>query len=713
MKVSMATTNLFFDPVFKDGAFTSNDRDVRRYALQKTMRAIDLGAELGRADVRLLGRPRGSGGRRRQARPRRARALPRGRGLPLRVRARPRLRHALRARAEAQRAARRHLPAHRRATRSPSSSGSTHPEMVGVNPEVAHETMAGLSFLHGVAQALWAGKLFHIDLNGQRIGRYDQDFRFGAVGLKDGLFLVKLLEDSGYDGVRHFDARPLRVEGEEGIWDFAAGCMRTYLALKETRRAHEASDAEIAAALEAAKVPELALDTIGPYSTDARRRAARRAARPRRPARRASAATSVSTSWWWTCCSACDEAGRPARRTPSQPQPGAGRGGAPGAEVAGHAGRGDRPEQEHGIQPGSRAVRVRAPPGVRPGALRQRWAARPRTSSSTRRGRSCSGLEINVDYLAVWATDLGGAVLHRVVHGQRQPRRAGERGRPARVARPASALDEDFARGRRPVASAVAVPGIVGQDGEVVVAPNLGWEDVPLRRDAQRRARPAHRGERGQPRCARRADRGRRPGTRATSSTCRRRWASARGSCCAASCSGSARLRRRDRASHDRSLRAALPVRRRAAASSGWRGRTPCYGWRVGTRACAARGRARSGPGAMLADSARAGHPKTLQALSQVGHTLGIAAAAWSTCSIPRRCCSAATSRPLTRWLREPIEAELHRRLLAGDGSGCRVIEARLSGEAAVRGAAAAARRRVLADPLRFESRPMTAGQAQ
>ena len=143
-----------------------------------------------------------------------------------------------------------------------------HPEMVGVNPEVAHETMAGLSFLHGVAQALWADKLFHIDLNGQRIGRYDQDFRFGAVGLKDGLFLVKLLEDSGYDGVRHFDARPLRVESEEGIWDFAAGCMRTYLALKDAAERMN-SDAEIAAALEAAKVPELAVDTIGPYSKEA------------------------------------------------------------------------------------------------------------------------------------------------------------------------------------------------------------------------------------------------------------------------------------------------------------------------------------------------------------------------------------------------------------------------------------------------------------
>jgi xylose isomerase len=142
-----------------------------------------------------------------------------------------------------------------------------HPEMVGVNPEVAHETMAGLSFLHAVAQAIWAGKLFHIDLNAQRIGRYDQDFRFGAVGIKDAFFLVKLLEDSGYDGPRHFDARPLRVESEEGIWDFASGCMRTYLALR-ARAAEWDADGEIQRALEEARVPELRVDTIGPYSRE-------------------------------------------------------------------------------------------------------------------------------------------------------------------------------------------------------------------------------------------------------------------------------------------------------------------------------------------------------------------------------------------------------------------------------------------------------------
>ena len=140
--------------------------------------------------------------------------------------------------------------------------------MVGVNPEVAHETMAGLSFVHGVAQAIWAGKLFHIDLNSQRIGRYDQDFRFGAEDLKEAFLLVHLLETSGYSGVRHFDAHAYRSEDPEGVWAFAAGCMRTYLALAEKSRQFEASEA-IAAARAAARVDELAEPTVGAYSAEA------------------------------------------------------------------------------------------------------------------------------------------------------------------------------------------------------------------------------------------------------------------------------------------------------------------------------------------------------------------------------------------------------------------------------------------------------------
>ena len=141
------------------------------------------------------------------------------------------------------------------------------PEMVGVNPEVAHETMAGLSFVHGVGQALWAGKLFHIDLNGQDVGRYDQDFRFGAEDLKEGFALVRLLERAGYDGPRHFDAHAYRSEDAEGIWDFAAGCMRTYRALAE-RAAHFDSLPEVQEALEAASTPELALSSVGGDSAE-------------------------------------------------------------------------------------------------------------------------------------------------------------------------------------------------------------------------------------------------------------------------------------------------------------------------------------------------------------------------------------------------------------------------------------------------------------
>jgi xylose isomerase len=266
MKVSMATTNLFTHPVFKDGAFTANDRDVRRYALQKVMRGIDVGAELGAPMYIFWGGREGVEAD--AAKPARD-ALERyreaidflcdyvlDRGYDMKIALEPK-------------------PNEPRGDIFLPTVGHMlsfierleHADMVGVNPEVAHETMAGLSFLHAVAQALWAGKLFHIDLNGQRIGRYDQDFRFGAVGLKDAFFLVKLLEDSGYDGARHFDARPLRVESEEGIWDFASGCMRTYLALKDKAAEWHADDG-IEQALAAAKVPDLAVETVGAYSRE-------------------------------------------------------------------------------------------------------------------------------------------------------------------------------------------------------------------------------------------------------------------------------------------------------------------------------------------------------------------------------------------------------------------------------------------------------------
>ena len=136
-----------------------------------------------------------------------------------------------------------------------------YPEMVGLNPEFAHETMSGLSFHHGVAQALWADKLFHIDLNGQVPGKYDQDFRFGSEGHKDAFYLVKLLEEAEWNGMRHFDAHAYRTEDEEGVWEFARGCMRTYLILKE-KAARFAEDVDIQEALAVAKVDQLGLPTL-------------------------------------------------------------------------------------------------------------------------------------------------------------------------------------------------------------------------------------------------------------------------------------------------------------------------------------------------------------------------------------------------------------------------------------------------------------------
>ncbi len=135
-----------------------------------------------------------------------------------------------------------------------------HPDMVGLNPEFAHETMSGLSFTHAVAQTLWQGKLFHIDLNAQRIGKFDQDFRFGSEGIKDAFYVVKLLEDAHWDGMRHFDAHPYRTETGEGVWDFARGCMRTYLILADKARRFD-EDQEIVEALRAARRADLAIPT--------------------------------------------------------------------------------------------------------------------------------------------------------------------------------------------------------------------------------------------------------------------------------------------------------------------------------------------------------------------------------------------------------------------------------------------------------------------
>jgi xylose isomerase len=267
MVVSMATTNLFHNPVFKDGAFTSNDRAVRRYAIAKTMRAIDLGAELGAPTYVFWG---GREGVDAMASKKPSDALDRYREAidflcGYVIDHKYKMRFAMEPKPNEPRGDT-FLPTVGHAL---AFIGSLeHPEMVGLNPETAHETMSGLSFYHAVAQTLWHGKLFHIDLNGQKIGRYDQDLRFGSEGVKDAFFLVKLLEESGYDGPRHFDAHAYRNEDADGVWDFAAGCMRTYLLLREKARRF-AVDSEIAAALEEASVPELAKPTVGRYSAKA------------------------------------------------------------------------------------------------------------------------------------------------------------------------------------------------------------------------------------------------------------------------------------------------------------------------------------------------------------------------------------------------------------------------------------------------------------
>ncbi len=262
--VPMATTNLFADPAFKDGAFTSNDPRVRAYALQKTMRAIDLGVELG-AHVYVFwgGRegvetdagksPLDAGKRFREA----LNFL-----CDYALDHKYDLRFALEAKPNEPRGDL-YLPT----TGAMLGFIATldHPEMVGVNPEMAHEHMAGLNFMHAVAQAWDAGKLFHIDLNDQVIGRYDQDLRFGSTNIKAAFFLAKFLEDVGYPGSRHFDAHAYRTEDYEGVKQFARGCMRSYLILKEKARRFNA-DPEIQALLQEIQAGDSAMTPLlGPY----------------------------------------------------------------------------------------------------------------------------------------------------------------------------------------------------------------------------------------------------------------------------------------------------------------------------------------------------------------------------------------------------------------------------------------------------------------
>jgi xylose isomerase len=267
MKTPMLTTNLFGHPVFKDGAFTSNDRDIRRFAMRKVMRNLDLAAELGAETYVFWGGREGSeydGAKDVQAALERFRealdtlaqyTIDKGYNLRFALEPKPNeprgdillptIGHAL-----------------------GFISTLEHSEMVGLNPEVGHEQMAGLNYTHGIAQALWQGKLFHIDLNGQRGIKFDQDLVFGHGDLLSAFFTVDLLEHGGangeqaYTGPRHFDYKPSRTEDFDGVWASAEACMGTYLLLRERARAYRA-DPAVAEALAAARVGELSTPTLG------------------------------------------------------------------------------------------------------------------------------------------------------------------------------------------------------------------------------------------------------------------------------------------------------------------------------------------------------------------------------------------------------------------------------------------------------------------
>ena len=269
LAVEMATTNLFGHAVFKEGALTANDRDVRRYALTKVLRNIDLAAELGATTYVLWGGREGSeSGASKDV----AAALDRySEGVNL-------LCSYVRERGYDLRFALEPKPNEPRGDILLPTVGHAlafiteldEPERVGLNPEIGHEEMAGLNFAHGIAQALWHGKLFHIDLNGQHGPRYDQDLRFGAGNLRGAFWAVDVLEGAGtgrpYDGYIHFDYKPPRTEDVDGVWESARACMHNYLVLREKVRAFR-SDPEVTEALAAARVGELAEPTLAPGET--------------------------------------------------------------------------------------------------------------------------------------------------------------------------------------------------------------------------------------------------------------------------------------------------------------------------------------------------------------------------------------------------------------------------------------------------------------
>jgi xylose isomerase len=263
--IPMVTTNLFSHPVFRDGAFTANDREVRRFALRKVADNLDLAAELGAGIVVFWGGREGaeSGAAKdvRAALDRYKEAFDILTGYVIEQR------YAMRFAIEPK-------PNEPRGDIFLPTIGHAlafiteleHSDMVGLNPEVGHEEMASLNFAHGLAQALWQGKLFHVDLNGQNGPRYDQDLRFGAGNARGAFWTVDILESGGYQGPRHFDFKPPRTEDMDGVWESAAACMRNYLLLRSRTQAFRA-DPEVQAALVAARLDELAQTTLAPGET--------------------------------------------------------------------------------------------------------------------------------------------------------------------------------------------------------------------------------------------------------------------------------------------------------------------------------------------------------------------------------------------------------------------------------------------------------------
>jgi xylose isomerase len=258
--VPMATTNLFSDPVFKDGAFTSNNARIRAYAIQKTMRAMELGAECGAKIYVFWG---GREGVESDATKNPIDAIKRFREAinflcEFSIERKFGYKFAFEAKPNEPRG---HIYFAVTGSYLAFIPTLDHPEMCGVNPEVAHEHMAGLNFVHQVAAALEAGKLFHIDLNDQEFGRYDQDFRFGSVNLKHAFFLVKLLEDQKYNGPRHFDAHAYRQSDYADVKEFARGSMRTYMLLKE-KAARWNADSEIQEIIKTVNVQDAGLSRL-------------------------------------------------------------------------------------------------------------------------------------------------------------------------------------------------------------------------------------------------------------------------------------------------------------------------------------------------------------------------------------------------------------------------------------------------------------------